>query len=50
MSKTPNTIATAVIYKNLEHRFSKGEVCEICEVSIPTVNKIEAIIKRYLEV
>ena len=50
MSKTPNTIATAVIYNILSHRISKAEVCETCEVSIPTVNKIEAIIKRYLEV
>lgn len=50
MSKTPNTIATAVIYINLANRISKSEVCETCEVSIPTVNKIEAIIKRYLEV
>ena len=50
MSKTPNTIATAIIYMNITHKFSKAEVCELCEVSIPTVNKIEAIIKRYLEV
>ena len=35
---------------NITHKFSKTEVCELCEVSIPTVNKIEAIIKRYLEV
>lgn len=50
MSKTPNTIATAVVYINLCHKYSKAEVCEMCEVSIPTINKIESIIKRYLEV
>ena len=50
MSKTPNTIATAIIYMNIGHRFSKADICKTCEVSIPTINKIEVIIKRYLEV
>ena len=50
MSKTPNTIATAIIYINLAARFSKSEVASLCQVSIPTINKIEVIIKRYLEV
>jgi transcription initiation factor TFIIB len=50
MSKTPNTIATAIIYINLASRFSKSEVASLCQVSIPTINKIEVIIKRYLEV
>jgi len=50
MSKTPTSIATAVLYLNLSKRLSKNEVCKLCEVSIPTLNKIEIIIKRYLEV
>lgn len=50
MSKTPNTIATAIIYINLASRFSKSEVASLCQVSIPTINKIEVIVKRYLEV
>lgn len=50
MSKTPTSIATTVLYLNLSHRVSKSEVCKLCEVSVPTLNKIEIITKRYLEV
>jgi transcription initiation factor TFIIIB Brf1 subunit/transcription initiation factor TFIIB len=49
MSKTPNSIASAIIYIVLGSRISKGELCEKCSVSIPTLNKIEVIIKKHLE-
>ena len=34
----------------LKTKISKTEMCERCAVSIPTLNKIENIIKKYLEV
>lgn len=49
MSKTPNSIASAIIYMVLGPKITKTEVCEKCEVSVPTLNKIENIIKKYLE-
>jgi transcription initiation factor TFIIB len=50
MSKTPNSIASAIIYIVLTPSVSKNEVCEKCSVSVPTLNKIELIIKKHLEV
>jgi transcription initiation factor TFIIIB Brf1 subunit/transcription initiation factor TFIIB len=49
MSKTPNSIASAVILVALDNKIPKGEVCEKCSVSVPTINKILNIIKKYLE-
>lgn len=49
MSKTPNSIASAIVYLTLAHRINKTSICEICEVSAPTLGKIEKIIKKYLE-
>ena len=49
MSKTPNSVASAIIYIVIGHRVTKSEMCEKCSVSIPTLNKIEAIIKKHLE-
>mgnify|MGYP005681849667 FL=1 len=49
MSKTPNSVASVVIYMTLKHRVTKNDICEKCSVSIPTINKIENIIKKYLE-
>jgi len=49
MSKTPNSVASAVIYIVLKNKINKNEICEKCSVSIPTINKIENIIKKYLE-
>tara|TARA_B110000977_G_scaffold201179_1_gene294582 strand:+ start:4158 stop:4964 length:807 start_codon:yes stop_codon:yes gene_type:complete len=49
MGKTPTSIATVIIYKVLGNQYSKSEVCEKCNVSAPTVNKIETIINKYLE-
>jgi hypothetical protein len=49
MSKTPNSVASTVIYIVLKNKINKNEICEKCVVSIPTINKIENIIKKYLE-
>jgi transcription initiation factor TFIIB len=50
MSKTPNSVASAIIYIVLSPGVTKSEVCEKCSVSVPTLNKIENIIKKHLEV
>lgn len=49
MSKTPNSVASVIIYIVLKNNISKNIICERCSVSIPTINKIESIIKKYLE-
>lgn len=49
MSKSPNSVATAIIYIVLEKKVSKTEISEKCSVSIPTLNKILVIVKRHLE-
>jgi len=49
MSKTPNSIASAVILLALDNKIPKNEVCDKCSVSAPTINKILNIIKKYLE-
>jgi len=49
MSKTPNSVASAIIYNILGDRVTKNEMCDKCSVSIPTLNKIEMIIKKHLE-
>jgi transcription initiation factor TFIIIB Brf1 subunit/transcription initiation factor TFIIB len=50
MSKTPNSVASAIIYIVLSPDVTKSTVCEKCSVSVPTLNKIENIIKKHLEV
>ena len=50
MSKTPNSVASAIIYIVLSPNITKAQVCEKCSVSVPTLNKIENIIKKHLEV
>jgi len=50
MSKTPNSVASAIIYIVLSPDVTKSIVCEKCSVSVPTLNKIENIIKKHLEV
>ena len=49
MGKTPTSVATVILYKVLGDQFSKSEVCQKCNVSVPTINKIEAIVNKYLE-
>lgn len=51
MGRTPKAIACAVIYivlSQLDLKPNKKEICRICEVSEPTLGKIEAIIKKEL--
>jgi len=47
MGKTPNSVASVVVLQVLD--VSKTDVCKSCGVSMPTLNKIEAVVKRYLE-
>lgn len=49
MSKSPNSVATAVIFLVVGTSVTKGELCEKCSVSVPTLNKIVNIAKRHLE-
>lgn len=49
MGKTPTSIAAVIILKTLGEYTTKHEVCEKCGVSLPTLNKIEAIMNKYLE-
>ena len=48
MSKTPNSVCSAVLWINTG--IPKSEICKTCSISIPTLNKIEGIIRKYLEV
>jgi hypothetical protein len=49
MGKTPTSIASVVILLVLGSATTKQDVCEKCGISLPTLNKIEAIVKTYLE-
>jgi transcription initiation factor TFIIIB Brf1 subunit/transcription initiation factor TFIIB len=49
MGKTPTSIAAVIILKTLGEYTTKHEVCDKCGVSLPTLNKIEAIMNKYLE-
>jgi hypothetical protein len=49
MGKTPNSIASAVILIVLDGQISKSEVAGVCKISMPTLNKIESIVRKYLE-
>lgn len=49
MGKTPRGVASAVIYKTLTdmgYPVDRSFIAEICEVSVPTLNKIEKILKE----
>ena len=47
MSKTPNSIASAILW--IVTGIPKAEICKQCSVSVPTLNKIENIVRKYLE-
>ena len=47
MGKTPNSIASVIILLALKP--TKQEVCKNCGISMPTLNKIENVVKKYLE-
>lgn len=46
MGKTPTGIASAVIFVVLDGRISKQDICKAAGVSMPTLNKIETIIRN----
>lgn len=46
VSRTPTAVACAVIVTITAKLLTKDEVCKACNVSKPTVNKIEKIIKQ----
>ena len=48
MGKTPNSIASAVILIVINGQISKQEVAAICKISMPTLNKIEIIVRKEL--
>lgn len=50
MSKTPNSVASAIIYIVMGTKVRKVDLCEKCNISVPTLNKIENLIKKHLEV
>jgi transcription initiation factor TFIIIB Brf1 subunit/transcription initiation factor TFIIB len=48
MGKTPSGVACAIVYVVLTREgfnISKHDVCKAADVSIPTMNKIENILK-----
>jgi len=49
MSKSPNSVATAIIFLVLGGSMTKASICEKCSVSIPTLNKIVNVAKGHLE-
>jgi transcription initiation factor TFIIIB Brf1 subunit/transcription initiation factor TFIIB len=49
MGKTPTSIASVVIMMVVGSQTSKQDVCEKCGISMPTLNKIESLVKAYLE-
>lgn len=48
MSKTPNSIASAVILHVLGESTSRQDVCKRCNISAPTLTKIENIVKQHI--
>jgi len=49
MGRTPKAVACAVIFYVLSIeglKPNKAEICRICDVSVPTLGKIEAIVKE----
>ena len=51
MGRTPKAICCAVIFRvmtELQFNPNKKEICRICEVSEPTLTKIDTIIKKEL--
>ena len=48
MSKTPSSTASVILMKCMDN-VSKAVIIEKCNISLPTLNKIEAIVNKYLE-
>jgi len=50
MGKTPSSIAAVIVLKVLGETVTKQEIISKCSISMPTLNKIETIVNKYLEV
>jgi transcription initiation factor TFIIB len=50
MGKTPSSIAAVIVLKILGDAVTKHEIVSKCGISMPTLNKIEGIVNKYLEV
>ena len=48
MGKAPSSVAAVVILKVLGSVYSKQEIARKCDVSVPTINKIESIVTTYM--
>lgn len=47
MSKTPLAVAATGIYNVLKRRgFTKAQVAKVCDISVPTLNKVESILRN----
>lgn len=46
--RTPRAVACAVIFVVLAGKLTKKQVCEVCEVSAPTLSKLEPIVRAEL--
>jgi transcription initiation factor TFIIIB Brf1 subunit/transcription initiation factor TFIIB len=49
MSKTPTSIAAVIIHRILGDAVPKKDICTACKISVPTMNKIEVLVKEFLE-
>lgn len=48
--RTPKAVACAVMWSILKTRgISKAEICKICDVSVPTLTKLDAIVTKDLK-
>ena len=47
--RTPKAVAATVIFVVLSGQLTKKQVCEICDVSLPTLSKLEPIVRAELD-
>ena len=50
MGKTPLSVAAVIVMKVMGEAVTKQMIVEKCSVSLPTINKIESLINKHLEV
>jgi transcription initiation factor TFIIIB Brf1 subunit/transcription initiation factor TFIIB len=52
MGRTPKAVAGAVMFiviNSLGYTMSRQDICRICDISGPTLSKIETLVKRELQ-
>lgn len=49
MGKTPHSVASVIIYIVMNGEITKQDICNTCKISMPTLNKIETIVKEHLK-